>query len=276
MLSFFGMLGISTDSFFIRLADVDGFDVTFWVGIFSAIVTFLFAKFYWKVDPVRGVREGRWPLWLAGALQASSTSVFVLAVTMTSVSNVVVIIAAAPIFAAGLSTLFLGERSSKRVWIAIGFVLVGVVIVVSGSFGGGSVVGDLLAVLAIFQFGCSLVLLRKYPEIDRTLLVGLGGVGMALIAVVPATIWGHEAKTWVALVLMGALFGPIARVMLAMAPRYLPAAEVGLFTPIETVAATIWAWVFFNESPVLATYIGGAIVVAAVVWGTWEPRAAVA
>ena len=205
-------------------------------------------------------------------MQALSTSAFVLAVTHTSVSNVVVIVAAAPMFAAGLSALLLGERTSRRVWIAIALVISGVVVVVSGSLGQGQVLGDLFALGAIFLFGCSLVLLRRFPDINRTLMVGLGGIGMSLIAVIPAALSGYSGTTWIALVLMGAVFGPISRVVLAIAPRYLPAAEVGLFTPVETVAASLWAWLFFAEAPVLTTYIGGAIVVGAVIWGIRQPK----
>jgi len=274
VMAFVGMLGISSDSFFIRLADVDGFDVTFWVGVFSALITLSVLTIGQRVHPLDELRRTGWPLILAASLQAGSTSVFVLAVTLTSVSNVVVIVAAAPMFAAGLSSLILGERSSRRIWTAIGVVVIGVLIVVSGSFGGGSVAGDLLAVAAIFQFGCSLVLLRRFPEINRTLMVGLAGIGMALVAVVPATLSGHDSTTWVALLLMGLVFGPVSRVLLAAAPRYLPAAEVGLFTPVETVAASLWAWLFFEEAPTAATVIGGVIIIAAVIWGTWTPTPA--
>ena len=265
------MLGVSTDSFFIRLADIGGFDVTFWVGLFMAISAALISLLLHRVNPFTGVRDGGIPLWSGGALQAGSSLAFVMAVTFTSVSNVVVIIAAAPLFAAGLSALVLGERTSRRVWTAIAVVLVGVVVVVSGSIGGGSVTGDLLAIAAIFQFACSLVLLRKYPQINRTLMVMVGGIGMALIAAIPATMTGHSTKTWIALCLMGLVFGPVARIFLAVAPRYLPAAEVGLFTPTETVAASLWAWLFFGEAPVLATIAGGVIIVSAVLWGTWTP-----
>lgn len=90
LLAFLGMLGISTDSLFIRLADTDGFDITFWVGVFSALVLFGLIIIVRKRSPVTIIRSGGWPLWLAGALQAASTCVFVLAVTKTSVSNVVV------------------------------------------------------------------------------------------------------------------------------------------------------------------------------------------
>ena len=132
--------------------------------------------------------------------------------------------------------------------------------------------GDLLALLAIFLFGCSLVLLRKYPEINRMAMVALGGIGMAVISVIPATLFGHDAQAWIAIALMGLVFGPLARVLIAEAPKHLPAAEVGLFAPIETVAASMWAWLFFSEAPPTATIIGGVIIVAAVLWGTWTPR----
>ncbi len=271
-MAFLGMLFVSSDSFFIRLADAEGFDITFWVGLFSAVVLFVISEAVHDITPLAGIRAGGWPLWLASALQAGSTSLFVLAVTLTTVSNVVVIIAAAPMFAAGLSAVVLGERTSRRVWLAIVAVAVGVVIVVGGSFGGGSVVGNVFALGAICLFVCSLVLLRRHSEINRTLMVGSAGLGMALIALVPATLWGHSGKTWLALVLMGAVFGPLARVMLAKAPRDLPAAEVGLFAPVETIAASLWAWLFFDEEPVAATVIGGTIILAAILWGTWTPR----
>lgn len=274
LLAFLGMLGISTDSLFIRLADTGGFDITFWIGVFSALVLFAMIIIVRKRSPLAIVRSGGWPLWLGGALQAASTCVFVLAVTKTSVSNVVVIIAAAPIIAAVLSTLILREPSPRRVWIAVGAVVVGVLIVVSASIGGGTLTGDLLALLAITLFGCSLVLLRRFPSIDRMAMVALGGVGMAAIAVIPATLTGHTGRTWLAFALMGLVFGPLARVLIAEAPKHLPAAEVGLFAPVETVAASVWAWVFFSEAPTVTTVVGGVVIVAAVVWGTWQPSPA--
>jgi drug/metabolite transporter (DMT)-like permease len=170
-----------------------------------------------------------------------------------------------------ISAVWLRERTPRRVWTAIVLVLVGIVIVVSGSWGGGAIKGDLLAVAAITQFGVSLVILRRHPEISRMVMVGFAGIGMALVAVIPGELWGHSGETWLALVLMGAVFGPLARVTIAVAPRYLPAAEVGLFVPVETIAASLWAYLFFSEAPASTTYVGGALVLGAVLWGTWRP-----
>lgn len=269
VLAFVGMLIVSTDSPLTRMADTNGFNITFWMGVMTFVVLTGVVIAQGK-NPIELVRLGGRPLIILSMLQASSTTAFVLAVTKTAIANVVVIIAIAPMMAAALSWFMLRERTSARVWAAIFASVVGIVIVVSGSFGGGSVTGDLLALLAVGLFSISLVILRGRPEVSRMMMVALAGVGMSAIAFIPATLWGHPAKTWLAIFLLGAILGPTARVMLASAPRYLPAAQVSLFTPIETIAATVWAYIFFNEQPPGRTYVGGVIVVAAVVLGIWQ------
>ena len=273
LLAMGGMLAVSTDSLLTRVADADGFDVTFWVGVLMAGIMFGLVYLREKTTPLVLLRRDGKPLVVAGVLQAAMTTLFVLAVKATSISNVVVIISAAPLFAAAVSWLWLKERTSNRVWIAIVISTVGIAIVMSGSIGGGQLSGDLLALSAIGVFSVSVVLLRKYQEISRTMVVGLGGLIMAIASAVPAQLFGHNTKTWLALAAMGTLLGPAGRVMLATAPRYLPAAEVGLFAPVETVFATLWAYLAFREEPTVATWIGGAIVLAALLWGTWPRRA---
>jgi drug/metabolite transporter (DMT)-like permease len=66
---------------------------------------------------------------------------------------------------------------------------------------------------------------------------------------------------------MGAVFGPLGRWMLAAAPKYLTAAQVALFAPLETLFASLWAFLVFGEAPASATWWGGAIVVVGVIWG---------
>jgi drug/metabolite transporter (DMT)-like permease len=269
-----GMLAISTDSLLTRLAEADGFDVTFWIGVIAACVILGGVTAGRRTTPVALIRRDGWPLLASAALQATSTTCFVMAVKATSVANVVVIVAAAPLAAAAIGWLWLRERPSRRVWLAMAASAVGIVVVVSGSFGGGNPAGDLLAVGAITAFGLGIVLLRRHPDISRTMVVGLAGIGMAVFAAWPATIFGHSLRTWLAVLAMGAVFGPVARVMLATATRYLPAAEVGLFAPVETVFASLWVFLVFGEVPSGATWIGGAIVLTALLWGIWPRRRA--
>ena len=141
--------------------------------------------------------------------------------------------------------------------------LVGIGIVVSGSFGGGGVGGDLLAVGAITLWSTNLIIWRAHPEMNRFLAVGYGGVVMAVISVAEAELLGLSFSTYLLLFVMGAIAGPLGRVSMAGATKYIPAAEVSLFTPIETLAAILWAWIFFDETPSAETFAGGVIVAVA-------------
>ncbi|QGG95800.1 DMT family transporter [Actinomarinicola tropica] len=259
-----GMVVLSTDSLFARAADADRFDIVFWVGLCTAAVTSVIGAVRHRAGPVALVRRGGRPLLLAAALQATTLTCFVVAVRTTAVANVVAILAAAPLAAAVLARVLIGERSTRRVWTAAAVSGVGVLVVVGGSLGAGDVRGDLLAVGAIVAFGSGAVVLRRHPELDRTTVVGLGGALMALVAS-PAATTSHDVGTWAALVAMGAVVGPTARVMLAAATRHLTVAEVGLFAPLETVLATVWAWLAFDEVPAAATWVGAAVVLAALV-----------
>lgn len=271
LLALGGMVVLSTDSLFARAADADRFDVLFWVGLFTAIVTTAIGAARHRVGPVELVRRGGRPLVLAASLQATTLGSFVVAVRTTSISNVVAIFAAAPLASAVLARLLIAEHSARRVWIAATASGVGVLVVVAGSLGAGDVRGDLLAVAAILAFGCAGVVLRRHPDLDRTTVIGLGGTLMAL-ATLPAATSAHSAGTWAALLAMGAVVGPTARVMLATATRYLTVGEVALFAPLETVLATAWAYLAFDEVPAGATWVGGLVVIGSLVWANLPVR----
>jgi len=254
-----GMFIVSTDSLITRAADVSGFTVTFWFGVFVAPAMFILLLFMGE-RPSSIARQIDGPLVASALCQAGSSTCFIFAIKTTSISNTVVIIAAAPIVAAFVAWFTIRERTAPRVWAGIALSMMGIGIVVSGSFGGGGVFGDMLAVVAITFWAFNLIIWRSHLDMNRFVAVGSAGVVMALVSVIPADIFGHSAKTYVLLFLMGAIGGPLGRVAMATATRYISASEVSLFTPIETLAAILWAWIFFDEVPSPRTYAGGAVV----------------
>jgi len=204
---------------------------------------------------------------LSGALQAVSTSFFILALDATAVSNVVAIVAAVPMLAAVVAHYTIKERTPPRTWLAIVAAAVGVLIIVSGSLGDGGITGDLYAVIAITGFSFNLTIWRRFPSLNRQAVIGIGGLLVAVVAFIPADPLSVSTQAIIILALLGLLTGPAARVSIATATRYLPAAQVGLFTPVETVAATAWAWLFLEEIPAASTVGGGLIVIVAVIFG---------
>ncbi len=273
LLAAVGMLLVSTDSALIRVADVDGATIAFMSGLWSTPVMWAVAARSLGPDLVVRLREYRGPLLLTGFLGAASTTAFVTAVTLTSVANVVAIIAAAPIFAAVIARLALREHASARTWLAIAGAAAGILLIVGGSLGGGGVGGDLLAVCAITAFGTNLTIWRRHPDMPRALVVSMTATCTVVITALMADPTGLDRTGLLATLAMGAVFGPTARFCMATATRYASAAEVSLFTPVETVAATLWAWLWFDEVPATPTLLGGAVVLAAVLYGITGPAA---
>ncbi len=275
LLAFTGMFLVSTDALLVRVAeqesDVDGWTIAFMVGLFSTPVSWSMAvRSLGRRTLVEAVHWWR-PLLLTGLLGGLGTSAFLNAVTLTAASNVVAIIASGPIFAALLARIVLREHTSPRTWRAIGLVLVGIVVIVGGSMAGDGITGDLVALLAILVFVVNLVVWRRFPDLPRTLVVAVTAVftmGVTSPFADPSLL---DRQALLATLAMGCLFGPVARLCMSTATRHAPPAEVSLFTPVETVAASLWVWLWFDEVPPTPTFIGGAIVVASVFYGLTGP-----
>tara|TARA_B100000686_G_C16727795_1_gene938812 strand:+ start:380 stop:1309 length:930 start_codon:yes stop_codon:yes gene_type:complete len=262
-----GMFLISTDSLLTRIADTDGWTVAFFVGFWSIPVTWALAFYNFRSQLITKLTEYRWPLLTTATLSALGTTSFIQAITRTEVANVVAIIAAAPVFAALFSRLIIGERTSGRTWRAIFLTVGGIFIIVSGSLNGGGLIGDSLAVFSILVFSINLVIWRRYLTMPRSLVIASSSVCIVIFTAFPAQPFTINGRSFIATLAMGLFFGPLARLCMTTAARYAPAAEVSLFTPVETVFASLWVWLWFGEVPAVATFIGGSVVIIAVTYG---------
>ena len=264
-----GVMVVSFDALLVRLCATDGWSVSFWRGLFmaAAIGVALLAQARRRA-PLSLLKSFR-PLVIAGLLMACSSISLVLAFTLTATANAVVILSASPLFSALFSWVWLRERCPPRTLIAIAVTMTGVLVVVSGSLGGGHVLGDGLALLATAIIGAHLTVLRRYPEVNRQAAVGLGGILMAVLAFPFADPLGLSWQSYMFLLVMGLLQMPLAMVLLTAGTRFLTAAEVSLFILGETFLAPIWVWFVFAESPSGATFVGGAIIVLTLAINSW-------
>jgi drug/metabolite transporter (DMT)-like permease len=269
-----GMLLVSTDSYFVRLGDAPGATMAFLMACGSTVTLGLAAAWPRSSDDSLTARARHAPraLLIVAVLSAATQLAFIVAVTRSRVSNVVVIVAGAPLVAAIAAAVLLGERPRRNVQVAIAMTTVGIAAVMSGSLGTPSLDGDLLAVLAIICFALSIVAWRRHPDLDRPLTLASGSLIMA-IGTLPMVDWSAiDARALLAGALMGLIANPAGRMLYSSAPRFAPAAEVAVFAPVETVAATLWAWLAFSEVPSLRTSLGGAIVIASVLVATRGER----
>jgi drug/metabolite transporter (DMT)-like permease len=267
LLAALGMLFVSTDAFFVRLSEVDAWTIGFLMACGSVVS--LGAVAFARRDSVPAGTPLVSPMMLViGGLNALTQMLFITAVTRSEVANVVVIVAAAPLFAALIAWVALRERTEPRVAAAIALTTVGIGSVMAGSLGTPTLDGDLIAVLAILAFAATIVIWRRHPGLDRPRTLVVGSVTMAAAASLFADWSAIDARALLAGAGMGLIFNPTGRMLYSSAPRFAPAAEVAVFAPVETVAATVWVWVAFGEQPTATTVLGGVIVISSVLLAT--------
>ncbi|WP_271274368.1 DMT family transporter [Aliamphritea hakodatensis] len=255
-----GALLMSFDPIFIRFSGVSGFDTAFLFGLFTAVSMPVFIQLRDQRGIVKAVQESGWPVVLSGILMLGSASALVLSIKNTSIANTFVILSAAPALAAVFSRIFLGEVTRRSTWIAIASVMIGIAIVVSGSFESGNLLGDVLALFAVTCLSLNQTLLRKYQGVSRMASVGLGGLFLAIVMFFLATPSTFSTSTWIIMAVMGLFTAPFGRVLSQVATRYITAPEVGMILMIEAVFAPLWAFGFFGEVPPFTSIIGGSVI----------------
>ena len=260
-----GAFLMSLDPIFIRFAGVSGFDTAFLFGLFSAISMPIILKCSDERGIKKAVITSGWPLLLSGVLMLGSASGLVFSIKTTSIANTFIILSATPAVAAIFSWLILREKTSRSTLVAIAFVVVGITIVVSGSFGSGNWVGDVLALFSVICLSLMFTLLRKYQEVSRLASVGLGGLLLAIVMFFFATPSSYTTETWIIMGAMGLFTAPVGRVLSMVATRHITAPEVSMTLMLETVLAPIWAFIFFREMPPVASVIGGVIILISII-----------
>ena len=252
------------DALLLRLIGGDMLALSVWRGLLAGAV-FLCWSYFVSNSPRPSLRESLSGLCLLVALlEGVSMILFCTSLGHTSVSNALFIFATAPLIAAILSWIFLRELIPVQTVLAILVSMIGVVIIVSGSFGGPSLVGDGLAFLNACTVAGFYVALRKIGQKNMLPSIGAGYV-MGALAVTPfASFEAYSNPQLVYLFLNGAIILPLAVGLLSIGPRYLPAAEVSMFTVLEVILAPLLVWFVLGENPGSQSILGGAVIIAAI------------
>lgn len=205
------------------------------------------------------------PSGLAAALCLASASIcFFQALEETTVANISFILAAHPFFAALLAWFLLKERVAWRTLLAASLALAGVSLMVLEGFASGGLLGNLLALTTSLLAAGYAVALRRGRRFDMTPAVALSGViGMIIVAPLCESfeISWHDLGLCL---LQGLGISAFCNAVFAYAARAVPAAELTLFTLLETVLSPTWVWLVIAEVPSSTSLLGGAIILAAV------------
>jgi len=255
-----GIVTLSPDSLLVRIIDTDQWTLLFWRGVISGLAIAVLSACFHRRNTLTAFRRVGRPGILLAVIFTASTMFFISALHLTSVANTLVLAGTAPVFAALLSRVFLSEQVPPRTWFAMIVVMGAVALIVSGSFGSGSIWGDISALACAVTMAGTFVVTRRSKGHDMTPAMALSGL-ITAIAVAPlATPFGIDSQSALLLLGLGVLIA-VAFALLAIGPRYIPAPEVSMLMPLETVFGTFLVWLALDEVPGVHAIVGGAIVI---------------
>ncbi|MEM9062784.1 MAG: DMT family transporter [Pseudomonadota bacterium] len=263
MLLIAAALTYSTAGIFTKGVVASAWAVIFWRGLFATLYTtgWTIQQRTFRENFVRMGRSG----WAVGAIGAIGTAAFIPAFKLTSIANVALIYAVAPLIAAVFAWMAIGERITARALTGSLCALAGVAVIVSGSVGEVNLIGDGLALVMTMVMATIMVIYRRYPE---TPSAG-PSVLQSLFLLPPSFVLGAPLETETVEIAILAVFGllfAIASVTLAEGAKRVPSGQTALLSALETPLAPLLAFFIFMEVPSRETFLGGAMVMFAVLF----------
>jgi drug/metabolite transporter (DMT)-like permease len=188
---------------------------------------------------------------------------FIYSITNTTAAVTLLCLAAMPFFTALLGFLFLKERISINVWIAIFIATIGIVIIALGNTQKSSLLGLIFGMISSIGFSVFSVTLRWRKETPKFTTVAFAGF---FCFVVSAIIILTNDMVFLSTSYNGALFSLhgtlvcMGLILYSIGSKVIPAAELTLLSLTEVIGGIFWVWVPFlgiNEIPSTNTIIGG-------------------
>jgi drug/metabolite transporter (DMT)-like permease len=259
-----------------HLDSARSFEVTFWRSASNAVaLVLLLAALRGPAVLAQSLRTGGKALWLSGLCWGVMFTNFMLALTLTSVANVLVTMALGPLLTALLSRFVLGHRLLPRTWAAVAVATVGIawmygqeVSAGSGSNTSTSLLGMAVALGVPLASAVNWTLLQhlrgKAGGGADMLPAVLVGAVLSALATLPLA-WPLQASLHDVglLSLLGTVQLAIPCLMAVAAARVLSGPELSLLALLEVIFGVAWAWLGAGEAPTPAVLGGGLLVLLA-------------
>lgn len=260
MLASLGILVISPDSLLIRFVDIDLWSLMFLRGLFIALALWIINLLFNSSQSFKSqVASLDKPAWIMMFLMAFSSFSFVASIQTTSVAHTLIIVGSAPILSAFIGLIFFSEQVSKNTWVTILLVFTGLVCVVYDQQQ-SSLLGDFFALVTGLSWAMVLILARQTRTRNMFTVMLLSGLVMMFISLPLASLSSITLNQALLGSVLGTLNG-LALSLLTFAPRYMPAAEVAVFMPLESVFGSLLVWWFLAEYPGHISLLAGVIII---------------
>ena len=235
-----------------------------------ALIAFLFVTY--KKNTFNIIKDSGLPGLLGGFVWSFSFVAFVVAMSNTTVANVVFIISTQTMFLAIFGYFYLKEKVSLIGLTSILLAMSGIIIMVGDSISGGSLFGNIVALAIPINFAILVMIIRKNTKVDMVPAIFYSGIFSLIYGFFLAESFEFtKHDLW-----MGFLLGvpqlAVSFICITIGSRTVESATVGLLMLMETLCAPLWVWLFLNEIPPISVFIGGAVIISAIILKSFDKK----
>ena len=250
------------------------FEVTFWRSAFNALALAVALSWMRGSSMWTGLLRAPWALWVSGLCWSVMFTAFMVAITLTTVANVLITMSIAPFMTALFARALLGHRLAVRTWIAIAAAGAGIAWMFASEAGAsqpGALVGTVVALGVPLAAATNWTVLQYMAQRHRggeapadMLPAVLIGALISAVLTLPLA-WPLQASPHDVglLALLGVVQLAIPCLLAVRLTRVLAGPEIALLALLEVVFGVAWAWLGAGERPSSAALAGGAVVLGA-------------
>jgi drug/metabolite transporter (DMT)-like permease len=253
-----------------QLEHARSFEVTFWRSFFTMLSLLVILPLWQGKDVFRKIHWKSKSFWISGVCWSVMFTAFMLALTLTSVGNVLVSLAVGPLFTALMARVFIGYRLPTRTWVAIAVACTGIAYMFGAQINmsaPGALIGGLVALMVPIASATHWTVVQKAQahgdQLDLVPCVLIGAVISSAVTFPLAFPFVASGKDIAWLGLLGLVQLAIPCVLAVICARVLKAPEVALLALLEVIFGIALAWTGANEVPTASVLQGGALVVGA-------------
>ncbi|CAM3316800.1 DMT family transporter [Polaromonas hydrogenivorans] len=264
-----------------QLEAARSFEVTFWRSFFTLASLLVILPFFQGRVVFSKIRNAGKALWLSGVCWSVMFTAFMVALTLTTVANVLVTMALGPFITALMARVFIGHRIPARTWVAIALASAGIAWMYGGQMDlGGQLAGTLVALMVPLAGACNWTVVQyggaHGQKIDLVPAV-LMGAALSSLATLPLAFPFSATPHDIGLLAVLGLFQlAIPCVLAVLCAGVLKAPEVALLALLEVIFGILLAWLGAGEVPGSSVLTGGSLVIGALVVNEligWRQRA---
>ena len=252
-----------------HLEQARSFEVTFWRSLFTVLSLLVILPLVQGREVFQRIRGAGRTLWFSGLCWSVMFTAFMVALTLTSVANVLVTMALGPFLTALMARAFIGYRVPVRTWLAIIAAGGGIVYMYASQVSHGQFAGSLVALCVPLAGAVNWTVVQRSQargqNIDLVPAVLVGAVISSLVTLPLALPFEASAHDIGLLALLGLVQLAIPCSVSVFCARVLKAPEIALLALLEVIFGILLAWAGAGEVPGPTVLIGGAVVIGALV-----------